>query len=194
VDGRKQIALRIQEATTSDTIMGMFFNGALSYLERQLGTVAVVILQREVLGGEGIVTFFRYPVANLLRIVGRALDFQRGSSNDAAFLHGLGRAVAQWSLDAPIARAVAMIGKGNPNGLLASAPTAFMTLTSYGERKHAEKNARSATMTHKRDLMGPAFIAGLTEQTLESIAHVKAKASITPLNSSGSDFSLELNW
>ena len=194
MDGRKHIELRIKESTENDAIMGVFFNSTLSHLERQIGTVAVVTVQREILGGEGIVAFFRYPVRDLLRILGRALDFQRGPNNEVAFLHGLGRAAVRGILNTPLAQAVGMLGKGKPNALLASAPTAFMTLATYGERRHVEKDPGSATMSYKRDLLGPAFSAGLAEQALESLGQVRATASATALNASSSDFTLELSW
>jgi uncharacterized protein (TIGR02265 family) len=195
MDSRERLSLRIQEATENDVLFGLFFNGAYAHLEAQLGNEAAAELRKRVIGDQSIVAFFRYPVVHLLELVRRALE-QLGlpPGEDDAFLCRLGRTIVAENLNSTIAKTVANLGGGDVQKLFLVTPTATMTVISFGDRKAEKAGERSVTLTHKRDLLGPAMFRGMVECVHELMSHTKVNITATEVNASASDFVLHASW
>lgn len=194
MDSRGQIASRMLEVTSDDTAMGLLFEGLFALLRETFNAQVVAGLERSALGEELLASFFRYPVAQLLKVSLTAMDLSPGVVVDASkFMRTFGARVARKTKDAPIARAVMQLGGGDPHRVLSSFAAGCKTILSFGERTPARLGERAARLSYERELLGPAFALGLIEKVFEIIPD-KITFNVTSINSSGSAFAIELKW
>ncbi len=195
MDSQALLARRMAEATPQDTMMGLFVETSLEYMSRTLDTQIVEGLRREIIGEKRLLTdSFRCPVLHLLKVVSRVVTTQEIAVECSSLMEQLGRAAVLRFMDSHIGKAMAMIGRGRPNSLLESAPTAYMPVASFGERTYARLNEKSGLTTFTRDLLGPSWGAGVYKQVLETMCQVKAKVTVELRNESGSDFAIKVEW
>jgi uncharacterized protein (TIGR02265 family) len=197
MDSRERITLRLKESNEQDVLMGLYFGGVFTHLERELGADATAEIKKEVLGGQTPLAFFRYPVTRFMSLLKHALErSKRPISGDDAFLRAVGRSIAEHNLSSPLAKTVATLSGGNPHKILSLvvSPAVVMSVNSFGTRKSEKTGERSATQTLKRELLGASVYPGLIEGLLELMGKTKAHAVISEVNPSGSDFVMKVSW
>ncbi|HYO56101.1 DUF2378 family protein [Archangium sp.] len=195
MDTSDALQLRIRAATEKDQLLGIFFDSSLENLERVLGPTEAQAVRTEVLGTRNIVSFFRYPVADLLRLVdlgvGRSMTGARSYHDCIA---EFGHAAVNYFFDSQAGKMMAFLSGDEPHRLMASSPAAYKAVTAFGERTYERVSARSGRLHCQGELLGPAWMQGVVEQALLKAAKVTASVRMEVKNPSGSDFTAHVEW
>jgi uncharacterized protein (TIGR02265 family) len=195
VDTIDALQLRIRTATEKDQLLGIFFDSSQENLERMLGPTEAHAVRREVLGTRNIVSFFRYPVADLLKLadagVRRHKADTRGYHDSIA---GFGRAAVDYFFDSQAGKMMTFLSGDEPHRLMTSSPAAYKAVTTFGERTYERVDARSGRLHCQGELLGPAWMQGVVEQALLKAAKVTARVRMEVKNPSGTDFTVHLEW
>jgi uncharacterized protein (TIGR02265 family) len=180
-------------ATPQDTTRGLFFNSLLESV-RTLGDEAALARCQEALGGQGYVAFFNYPVAQLLRLCGTAveeLSGRHGGPGNAARM--LGRRATADFLSSAVGNAVRMMAGKDLKLFMSGVQTIYRMAASYGERKVEWRGPTSGHLLMRRNFLPVEYHEGVLEQLLTHFAvrNVKVRGQQTAPLDSVYDFSWE---
>ncbi len=170
LDVERQLRHRMAMASPTDTVRGMFLNGALE-VAQALGGSEAVDRCREVSEEKRFIDFFNYPVFELLQVslaATKLLGPRAGGG--AGVLRQLGAQASKDFLASPTGKTMLLLTGGNPRRLLNQLPSSYRTAVSFGERRMSwavgERNGR---LIVQRDFMPPAYTKGLMQGLLESV-------------------------
>lgn len=195
MDTSEALKLRIQAATEKDVLLGMFFDSSMANLQRQLGPTEAETVRRDVFGSRSIVSFFRYPVADLLTLVDAGIKRNKTSSrvyHDA--IAEFGRAAVNYFFDSQAGKMMSFLSGDEPHRLMASSPAAYKAVTAFGERAYERVSPRSGRLVCHGELLGPSWTQGVVEQALLKAAKVHARLRVEVKNPTGTDFIIHLEW
>ena len=195
MDTSDALHLRIRAATDKDVLLGMFFDSSMENLQRQLGPTEADNVRREVFGSRSIVSFFRYPVADLLRLAD--LGVKRNKTSSRSYdesIADFGRAAVNYFFDSQAGKMMSFLSGDEPHRLMASSPSAYKAVTAFGERSYERVSPRSGKLICHGELLGSAWTQGVVEQALLKAAKVTARVRMEVKNPSGSDFIAHVEW
>ena len=195
MDTSEALRLRIQSATDKDVLLGMFFDSSMANLQRQLGPTEAETVRRDVFGSRSIVSFFRYPVADLLTLADAGIKRNKTSArsyHDA--ISEFGRAAVNYFFDSQAGKMMSFLSGDEPHRLMASSPAAYKAVTSFGERSYERVSPRSGRFICHGELLGPSWMQGVVEQALLKAAKVTARVRMEVKNPSASDFIAHVEW
>ena len=197
MDTPEAVRLRIQAASDKDQLVGVFVDSSLAYLRQELGAAVEQSIRTEVFGSRNVVTFFRYPVADLLKLVdlGAKRLVAKGVPNYHEALVGFGRMGVRHFFDSQAGKMLSFLAGDNPHRLLSTSPSGYKAVTSYGERVYEKGGERSARLHFRGDFTGPSWQLGIVQQALITGARVpdpRMRAEVK--NPSASDFTIHAEW
>lgn len=187
--------LRIRAATEKDQLLGIFFDSSIENLERMLGPTEAKAVRTEVLGTRNIVSFFRYPLADLLKLVD--LGLQRNKTGAQAYgeaISGFGRAAVNYFFDSQAGKMMSFLSGDEPHRLMASSPSAYKAVSTFGERTYERAGPRAGRLVCQGELLGPAWTKAVVEQALLKAAKTTIRSRVEVKNASGTDFTVHLEW
>lgn len=173
-------------ATPQDTTRGLFFNSMLESV-RSLGDAVALARCQEALGGQSYVAFFNYPITQLLRLAGTAvqeLSGRYGGPENAARM--LGRRATADFLSSAVGNAVRMMAGTDIKLFLSGVQTVYRMAASYGERKVEWYGPASGHLLMRRNFLPVEYHEGVLEQlfTHYTVKNVKVRGQQTaPLDS-----------
>lgn len=187
--------LRIRAATEKDQLLGIFFDSSLENLERMLGPAEAKAVRTQALGSRNIVSFFRYPVADLLKLVDAGLQRNKTGLQgyDEAISH-FGRAAVNYFFDSQAGKMMSFLSGDEPHRLMASSPSAYKAVTTFGERTYERTGPRTGRLVCQGELLGPAWMKGVVEQALLKAAKATARVRMEVRNPTGTDFTAHVEW
>ncbi|MFE8603082.1 TIGR02265 family protein [Archangium violaceum] len=195
MDSSDALQLRIRAATEKDVLLGMFFDSSIENLQRQLGPTEAETVRRDVFGSRSIVSFFRYPVADLLKLVD--LGVKRNKTSARSYddsIAEFGRAAVNYFFDSQAGKMMSFLSGDEPHRLMASSPAAYKAVSAFGERAYERVGPRSGKLICQGEFLGPAWTQGVVEQALLKAAKVHARVRVEVKNPSGSDFIVHVEW
>ncbi|WP_375768515.1 DUF2378 family protein [Archangium gephyra] len=195
MDTSEALQLRIRAATEKDVLLGMFFDSSMENLQRQLGHTEAEAIRKEVFGSRNIVSFFRYPVADLLKLAD--LGVKRSKSSSRSYNESIaefGRAAVNYFFDSQAGKMMSFLSGDEPHRLMASSPAAYKAVTAFGERSYERVSPRSGRLICHGELLGAAWTQGVVEQALLKAAKVTARVRMEVKNPSASDFIAHVEW
>lgn len=195
MDTSEALQLRIRAATEKDVLLGMFFDSSMENLQRQLGHTEAEAIRKEVFGSRSIVSFFRYPAADLLKLAD--LGVKRTKSPSRGYHESIaefGRAAVNYFFDSQAGKMMSFLSGDEPHRLMASSPAAYKAVTSFGERSYERVSPRSGRLICHGELLGAAWTQGVVEQALLKAAKVTARVRMEVKNPSASDFIAHVEW
>jgi uncharacterized protein (TIGR02265 family) len=195
MDTAEMMLLRMRAATEKDVLLGIFFDSSLAVLQRTLGEANTAAVRAEVFGTRNLVSFFRYPVSDLLRLVDvGAKRSKLGTRSHHELPLEFGRSAAGTFFESQSGKMMAFLAGDKPHRLLSTAPSAYKAVTTFGERSYEKVAENAARMHFRGDLLGPSWQQGVVEQALKSMAHVTPRARVEVKNPSGTDFTVHVEW
>lgn len=195
MDTSDALQLRIRAATEKDVLLGLFFDSSMENLQRQLGPTEAEALRKEVFGSRSVVSFFRYPVIDLLKLVD--LGIKRNKTNPRSYHDSIlefGRAAVNYFFDSQAGKMMSFLSGDEPHRLMASSPAAYKAVAAFGERSYERVSPRSGRLICHGELLGSAWTQGVVEQALLKAAKVNARVRVEVKNPSGSDFIVHVEW
>jgi uncharacterized protein (TIGR02265 family) len=182
---------RIPLATQKDVIHGMFIENSLTLLGVLKGQPFADQLRQTLMGGKKLVSFFRYPVADLLKVMEAAVE---DAPDGAAILDEFGANSVRIFFDSPVGKTMLLLASSSPHRLLASAPAGFKASASFGERSYQKETETSGVMETKGDLLGPSWQVGVFKQALGAACAVQAKVEVLTVDEDGLNYSVRVSW
>jgi uncharacterized protein (TIGR02265 family) len=165
-DWVRELEQRCALATPEETARGLFFNSMLEAV-RVLGDEAAVARCREVLGGQTFVTFFNYPITQLVRLSGAAmheLSARYGGPENAA--RALGRKATADFLLSPVGNAVRVLAGKDIKLFMGNMQAIYRLTANYGERTVVWLGPRNGRLIIQRSFMPPQYHEGMLEELL----------------------------
>ena len=184
---------RIELATPQDTARGLFFNSMLEAV-RTLGDEAALARCQQVLGGQGFVGFYNYPVAQLVRLgeaAVRELSGRYGGPEEAA--RALGRKATADFLHSPVGNVVRLMAGNDLRRFLSGVQAIYRMAANYGERTVTWQGPRSGQLLIRRSFLPVEYHEGVLEALLTEygLKNVKVRGQrVAPLDGTY-DFSWE---
>jgi uncharacterized protein (TIGR02265 family) len=197
MDTPEAVRLRIQAASDKDQLVGVFVDSSLAYLRQELGAAVEQSIRTEVFGSRSVVTFFRYPVADLLKLVdlGAKRLLAKGVPSYHEALVAFGRMGVRHFFDSQAGKMLSFLAGDNAHRLLSTSPSGYKAVTTYGERVYEKVGERSARLHFRGDFTGPSWQQGVVEQALIMGARVPApRLRAEVKNPSASDFTIHAEW
>ena len=74
MDTLEALERRIAAATSQDVVLGLFLESSLAHVQARYGEPEADALRRDLFGGRSLVSFLRYPVGDLLRVLGSSME------------------------------------------------------------------------------------------------------------------------
>jgi uncharacterized protein (TIGR02265 family) len=188
-----ELRQRGELATPQDTARGLFFNSMLEAV-RALGDEAALARCQEVLGGQSHVAFFNYPVTQLVRLSGVAMEElsgRCGGPGNAA--RALGRKATADFLRSAVGNAVRMMAGKDIKLFMSGVQTVYRMAASYGERKVEWNGPTSGVLIMRRSFLPVEYHEGVLEElfTHYAVKNVKVRGRETAPLDSVYDFSWE---
>lgn len=162
--------LRIGVTPEDATVRGLIFNSIFKLVATHQGEAAATEL-REMISKKPLVDFFSYPCRDFLKILYGAAErlTPRYGSMEAA-IQACGAAAVSGFFNSQVGRTLTnIIGKGNPKRLFSSAPTAYSTTVSYGQRTCTPMGDRSVRLHFRGDMQPVEFHQGLLAEALRAV-------------------------
>ncbi|HVK65280.1 MAG TPA: DUF2378 family protein [Polyangium sp.] len=194
MDSKEMLDKRIALATSTDNMLGMVLDGALSHLGKAYGPAKVNSIRTQVMGDKTIRSFFWYPVSSLLKVARRLVDEPSLGLTCDEVMTGCGEHAFSSLLESPVGKMLARFGQGNPQALCANGPYAYTLAVSFGEREYTKTAERSADVIFTRDLFGPAFTVAVYRVAYKLVSNVDASVTATVANDAGTDFIIHSRW
>jgi uncharacterized protein (TIGR02265 family) len=189
------LQLRIRAATDKDVLLGIFFDSSLACLKRMLGEAEATSMRAELFGTRSLVSFFRYPVADILKLVDLTVKRSKpGSRSNHEVALEFGRSASGTFFDSQSGKMMSFLAGDKPHRLLSTSPSAYKAVTTFGERSYEKVGENSARMHFRADLLGPSWQQGVVEQALKSMAHVTPRVRMELKNATGTDFTAHVEW
>jgi uncharacterized protein (TIGR02265 family) len=193
MDSPKRLQLRVAAATEKDTVLGLFIESTLMRMGALHGAAEAEALRAEVFGKRTVVSFFRYPVADLLRLVD--LSNKRGKAGDyGQGVVEFGRAAVRTFFGSPVGKTMSLLAGSDAHRLLSSAPSAYSAVMSFGERAYENLGPRTARMRFQGDLIGPGWQSGVVAQALEVVAGATPRLTVDVQDAAAATFVIHADW
>lgn len=192
MDNRKDLLERIERCSQKDTVLGMFFDSPVGWLRAERGQAVADQARAAALGRKTTTSFFRYPVADLLRLADQAAQVSGLEYGEA--IQAFGRQAVLAFYESPIGKTMSTLAGNNVHRLLSSAISGYKAVTSYGERTYERTGERSARLTFRNELLGPAWPAGNVIQALTSMCEVTPTVEAQQVTDAGTSFTLDIRW
>ncbi|ATB40986.1 hypothetical protein CYFUS_006448 [Cystobacter fuscus] len=161
---------RMGLAPETATVRGLIFNAVFKLVEQHRGAVAATELRARI-AKKPLVDFFSYPARDFLQVLfsaGELLAPHYGSAEAA--IRACGAAAVGGFFQSGVGRTLTtIIGQGDPKRLFSSAPTAYSTAVSYGQRKFSVLGERRVSLHFKGDMQPVEFHQGLLEAALQGV-------------------------
>ncbi|WP_395849941.1 DUF2378 family protein [Cystobacter fuscus] len=161
---------RMGLAPETATVRGLIFNAVFKLVEQHRGAAAAAELRAKI-AKKPLVDFFSYPARDFLQVLfeaGELLAPQYGSAQEA--IRACGAAAVGGFFQSGVGRTLTtIIGQGDPKRLFSSAPTAYSTAVSYGQRKFSVVGERRVSLHFKGDMQPVEFHQGLLEAALQGV-------------------------
>jgi uncharacterized protein (TIGR02265 family) len=196
MDTPEIVRTRIQAASEKDQLVGIFVDSSVAYLRQELGAAEADALRTEVFGSRSVVTFFRYPVADLLKLVdlGTRRLLAKGAPSYHECLVGFGRMGVKYFFDSQAGKMLSFLAGDNPHRLLSTSPSGYKAVTTFGERTYEKAGERAARLHFRGDLTGPSWQQGIVEQALATATRVTPRVRAEVKNATGTDFTIHAEW
>lgn len=186
------LAERLREAGEADTCKGMFFNGILATIGRELPASSSEEVRR-LLPEKKYVDFFNYPIATFLPPAFATLERlapAHGGFDAAARLLGM-QAINDF-LATPVGRTLVAVSGGEPRQLMRATPTAYRTAVSYGAREATFPAPTRCLLTFRRDFMPHPYHEGALLAALRTIG--LEHATVTGRRVGPLDADFDIRW
>jgi uncharacterized protein (TIGR02265 family) len=162
--------LRLGVTPEEATVRGLIFNAVFKLVASHQGETAAVEL-RTTIAKKPLVDFFSYPAKDFLKILYGAAErlAPRYGSVEAA-IQACGAAAVGGFFQSQVGRTLTnIIGRGNPKRLFSSAPTAYATTVSYGQRTCTPMGERGVRLHFRGDMQPVEFHQGLLAEALRAV-------------------------
>ncbi|MFY0569572.1 DUF2378 family protein [Archangium lansingense] len=157
-------------AVEGANVRGLIFNAVFKLLAQHEGEQAATAL-RATIAKKPLVDFFSYPVRDFLQVLYGAAETlapRYGSVEDA--IRACGAAAIGGFFQSGVGKTLAhIIGQGDPKRLFSSAPTAYSTAVSYGQREYSNLGERRVRLHFRGDMQPVEFHQGLLEEALRAV-------------------------
>jgi uncharacterized protein (TIGR02265 family) len=157
-------------APESATVRGLIFNAVFKLVAEHQGGVAAAEL-RSTISKKPLMDFFAYPARDFLRVLYDAAELlaPRYGSTGAA-IYACGAAAVGVFFQSSVGRTLThIVGRGNPKRLFSSAPTAYSTAVSYGQREYAVLGENRVMLHFRGDMQPTEFHQGMLEEALRAV-------------------------
>jgi uncharacterized protein (TIGR02265 family) len=157
-------------ATEGATVRGLIFNAVFKLVASHHGEAAAEEI-RSLISKKPLVDFFSYPARDFLKILYAAAERMapRYGSTEAA-IQACGAAAVSGFFSSQVGKTLTnIIGKGNPKRLFSSAPTAYSTTVSYGQRTCTPMGERGVRLHFRGDMQPVEFHQGLLAEALRAV-------------------------
>lgn len=196
MDTREALQHRLALAPPAAQTRGMFFESAVTELALLLGP-EVAEEARSVASSREWLELYRYPVADLLRIldVGASTAEQRGLVTYPRLLERLGGAAARRYLVSPLGKAFrALYAKKDIHQALTGSPTTARLSSEYPERHYQRLGPTSALLLFRNELLGPMWIRGFYQEGYLELFDLELSVTVEDIQEYGQHFVLRFNW
>lgn len=173
------------------TVRGLIFNAVFKLLAEQQGE-AVVKELRSTISNKPLVDFFAYPARDFVRVlydVAERLEPRYGSI-DAA-IYACGAAAVGGFFQSSVGRTLThIIGRRDPKRLFSSAPTAYATAVSYGQREYSVLGEHRVRLHFRGDMQPAEFHQGLLEEALRAVG-CQGRVEVRKLSLEEAEYTIE---
>ena len=183
---------RIEASSQKDVLLGIFFESTLDHMVATLGAERTDQIRAKVL--RTVVGFFRYPVGDLLKLLLGAVPESATDEEFDATVTGYGRAAVRFFFAFPVGRTMSILAGSNAHQLIASAPSGYKAVTTYGERMYLRRGEQLAEMTFTGELLGCAWQVGVFKEALLQVSGIEPTIEVRLANESASDFVMSVRW
>lgn len=152
------------------TVRGLIFNAVFKLVAQHEGEPAATNL-RSAIAKKPLVDFFSYPVRDFLQILyGAAEKLEPRYGSVEAAIRACGAAAISGFFQSGVGKTLThIIGQGDPKRLFSSAPTAYATAVSYGQREYTALGERRVRLYFRGDMQPVEFHQGLLEEALRAV-------------------------
>lgn len=193
MDSRKRLQARISGSSQKDVLLGIFFESTIDHMVTTLGVERADAIRSGIIPKK-VISFFRYPVADLLRLLDGSIPQNATDAQFDQVVREYGGAAVTFFFASPVGKTMSILAGDSPHRLLSSAPSGFKAVTTFGERSYARLTDNSAELTFVNDLMGPAWECGVVTEAMNQLCQVQPKLEVKPQNESCTDFSIHVSW
>jgi uncharacterized protein (TIGR02265 family) len=196
MDTREALNERIRLAREEHQILGLFYECTLEGMADMFGAPAAYGARGAVARSAGWMSFFRYPVSDLLRLVdgGAELVMREQEISYTEVLEQLGTATAGRFLESPLGRAFRLITGRDPHAGLSSSMSSARNSSTYGQRGYQRLSHNQALLSFQGEMMGPAWVNGLYSESLRLITGVEMQMVLKECDAAGTTFRLLCSW
>ena len=161
---------RIRVTPETATVRGLIFNSVFKLVAQHVGENAALEV-RTLISKKPLVDFFPYPARDFLVILYDAAErlTPKFGSVEAA-INACGAAAVSGFFQSAVGRTLTqIIGRGDPKKLFSSAPTAYGTTVSYGQREYKALSDRRVRLHFRGDMQPVEFHQGLLAEALRAV-------------------------
>ncbi len=196
MDTREALNERIRLAREEHQILGLFYEYTLESMADMFGAPTAQGARDAVSRSAGWMSFFRYPVSDLLRLVdgGAELVIREQQLSYTQVLEQLGMATAGRFLESPLGRAFRLITGKDPHAGLSSSMSSARNSSTYGERGYQRLAHNQALLSFRGEMMGPAWVYGLYSESLRLITGVPMQMALKECDAAGTTYRLLCSW
>lgn len=194
VDHMPALEARLAAATEKDVLLGMFIESSLQHIRETEGTAVADARRREVFGKRSVLSFFRYPVGDLLRLLHLSLTAAGSGQDVGAAIEQYGRAAVRIFFDSPLGKTMLALASADAQRMLSVSIPAYKAVTSFGERQYRPEGECSGVMTVRNDLLGPAWQVGVIREALGTACSVNVEVEIADPSPTRTDYALKIRW
>lgn len=193
MDSLEALAARRAQATETDAVSGFVFTEIVALLSREQGEAEATRLATRL--PRRLIPLLKYPAAQFLGLVEDAAASLDPSRADVSRTLGrIGASTIGGYLSSPMGAIVTSLNAGAAHRILQIAPTALATIYAFGSVRTERTSAHEARLVCRRQLFGPAYLAGLLAAGLERTCATHATLSVDDVSHAGADFTLSLCW
>ena len=179
-------------AVEGATVRGLIFNAIFKLVAQHEGESAAAEL-RSAISKKPLVDFFSYPVRDFLQVLygaGEKLAPRYGSVEAA--IKACGAAAIGGFFQSGVGKTLThIIGKGDPKRLFSSAPTAYGTAVSYGQREYTALGERRVRLHFRGDMQPVEFHQGLLEEALRAVGFQQGRVEARKLGLEEAEYIIE---
>jgi uncharacterized protein (TIGR02265 family) len=177
---RADVDARLAKMTPKDTIKGIFLTAYLQAYKTEGGPA--LYEQCLALLGEkrGLVDFFSYPYANVLKIgVLGAEQLGPRLGGITPYLRAMGRVAVDGYLKSALGQTFMNLVQPTPKSMLSTLPVAIRTMLSFGERTFTMSSPSACVFACRNDYSPAEANAGAIEAVIVAAKATEVKVSVT---------------
>ena len=183
---------RIEASSQKDVLLGIFFESTLDFMASTLGSERTDQIRAKVL--RKVVSFFRYPVGDLLKLLIGAIPETANDEEFDAAVTEYGRAAVRFFFTSPVGKTMSILAGSDAHRLMDSAPSGYKAVTTFGERVYLRRGEQHAEVTFTGELLGSAWQVGVFKEALLQVSDFEPAIEVRLGNDSGSDFVMSVRW